>query len=159
MKKIEELQKQSNEKKPKKPRKKFIAIEFGGVFHHNMIINFIFSFILNFSFAFFVIEIFNFANYRDIIYVVGIMLVYSIIEEMYRTYILMRQFPLVLKSFGTIFFFGYIVIFFLLDQYVFIETFNFVNGTLLAFFVLFFTISRYLFGMWLRNRFRNKNMR
>ena len=159
MKKIEDLQKKDNNNNPKKPRNRFVAIEFGGFFHHNMIVNFIFTFIFNFSFAFFVIEIFNFANYNDIIYIVAMMFVYSIIEMYYRNYILMRQFPLVLKTFGMIFFFGYLLIFFILDQYVFIESFNFVNGTLLAFFVLFFTISRYIFSILLRNRFRNRNMR
>ena len=159
MKKIEELQKENKNKNPKKPRNKFISIEFGGVFHHNLIINFVFTLILNFSFAFFVIEIFNFAKYNDIIYVVALMIVYSVVEVLYRNYILMRQFPLVLRTFGMIFFFGYLLIFFALDQYVFIDSFNFVNGTLLAFFVLFFTVSRYIFSMLLRNRFRNRNMR
>ena len=156
IKKIEKLHKeQANQKKP---HQRLIAIEFGGVFHHNKYINLAFNYILNFTFAFFVIEIFNFANYRDIIYVAALMLVYSIFEEIFKTYILMRHFPLVLKSFGTIFFFGYLLIFYLLDQYVFIKTFNFVNGTLLAFFVFIFTITRYIFSQLLRNYFRSRNI-
>ncbi len=154
IKKIEKLQKEKQEQ----PRQRLIAIEFGGVFHHNRYINLVFNFILNFTFAFFVIELFNFANYKDIIYVAALMLVYSVFEELYKTYILMRQFPLVLKSFGTIFFFGYLLIFYILDQYVFVRTFNFVNGTLLAFFVLIFTLTRYLFSQLLRNYFRSRNM-
>ncbi len=159
IKKIEELQKQKQEQKPKRPRRPFLAIEFGGVFHHNRIINFVFNYILNFTFAYFVIEIFNFANYRDIIYLAALMLLYSVMEELYRMYILTRHFPLILKTFGTIFFFGYIVIFFVLDQYVFVRSFNFINGTLLAFFVLFFTLARYFFGTSLRQYFRKRNMR
>lgn len=158
IKKIEELQKQKQHN-PKKPRRPFLAIEFGGVFHHNQLINFTFSFIVNFTLAFFVIEIFNFAKYIDIIYMVGLVLIYTIVEEVYKTYILMRHFPLILRSFGTVFYFGYLVIFFILDQYVFVQSFNFVNGTLLAFFVLIFTICRYLFGTALRQYFRKRNMR
>lgn len=158
IKKIEKLQK-DKDKKQKKPHKPFIAIEFGGVFHRNRLVNFVFSFILNFTFAFFVIEIFSFAIYSDILIMLLVILTYSVLEEIYRTYILMKHFPLILKSFGTIFYFGYLLIFFILDQYVFIQDFNFVNGTLLAFFVLFFTSARYLFSTGLRQYFRKRNMR
>ena len=158
MKKIEEKQKQKQHNQ-KKPRRPFLAIEFGGVFHRNRLINLTFSFIVNFTLAFFVIEIFNFAKYIDIIYMVGLVLVYTVLEEVYKTYILMRHFPLILRSFGTVFYFGYLVIFFILDQYVFVQSFDFINGTLLAFFVLIFTICRYLFGTALRQYFRKRNMR
>ncbi len=160
IKKIEELQKQqNNDKKPQKKRPKMIAIEFGGVFHHNRYINFVFNFILNFTFAFFVIEIFNFANYHDIVIVAAMILIYSIAEEAFRTYLLIHHFPIILKSFGTIFYFGYLLIFFVLDQYVFIHNFNFINATLLAFFVLIFVLVRYLFSQGIRNYFRKYNVR
>lgn len=161
IKKLEELQKdQKGPKIPqKKPRRPMIAIEFGGVFHHNRVINFVFSFILNFTFAFFVIEIFNFAVYNDIMNLVLMIFVYSMAEEFFRTYVLMKHFSIILKSFGTVFFFGYIVIFFILDQYIFVSTFNFINETLLAFFVLIFTLSRYYFGMNVRRYLRKKEMR
>ena len=158
IKKLEELQKQ--DKKPKKrPRKPFIAIEFGGVFHHNRGINFVFGFIMNLFFAYFVIEIFQFARYTDILYLIGLVLIYSVMEEVFRTYVMMRHFPLIMRSFGTIFYFGYLLIFYLLDQYVFVSSFNFINGTLLVFFVLIFTLARYFFGTNLRRYFRHRNMR
>jgi hypothetical protein len=158
IKKIEELQKQKGQK-PKQPKRPFIALEFGGVFHHNRIINFIFSYILNFTFAYFVIELFDFAEYNDILYVALLMLIYSVLEEIFKTYILIKHFPLIIRSFGTIFFFGYILLFYILDQYVFINTFNFINATLFTFFVIIFTIARYVFGTTLRRYFRRHNMR
>ena len=158
IKKIEELQKQKD-KKPQKPRRRFIAIEFGGVFHHNRIINFLFGFILNFTFIFFIIELFEFATYRDILYMVYFVLAYSILEEIFRSYVLYKLFPLVLRSFGTVFFFGYLLIFFILDQYIFVRDFNFVNASLLVLFVIVFTILRYLFSMLLRQYFRRRNVR
>ena len=42
IKQLEEIKKQSNKQPGKKPNRKFIAFEFGGVFHHNPIINFMF---------------------------------------------------------------------------------------------------------------------
>jgi hypothetical protein len=155
MRKISEQKKQ--EKKPK--RNKLLAIEFGGVFHHNLFVNFVFSFLLNVTLAFLVIQVFQFASYRDIIYMVLLLLIYSLIEEVFRLYVLLHHFPLILKSFGTIFYFGYVLIFYLLDQYVFIDTFDFINGTLLVFFVLIFTLLRYFIGVNIRQYFRKNNMR
>ncbi len=157
--KLEELQEHQKQVPKKRPRRLLLAIEFGGVFHHNRIVNFIFGFILNFTFAYFVIEIFDFAVYNDIINMLALIFVYSVIEEIFRTYILMKHFSLIIKSFGTIFFFGYIIIFFILDQYIFIKTFSFRNGTLLAFFVLIFTLTRYFFGTYLRRYLRKQEMR
>jgi len=160
IKKLEELQKQQDpSKKKKRPRRPFFAIEFGGVFHHNRIVNFLFNLVLNFTFAYFVIEIFHFATYSDIMNLVLLIVVYSVFEEMYRTYLLTNHFSLIIRSFGTVFFFGYVLIFFLLDQYVFIQPFNFVNGTLLAFFVLIFTIIRYIFSMYVRRYLHKKELR
>lgn len=158
MKKLEELQKK-RANKPKKPRKGLIAIEFGGVFHRNRYINFAFNYLINFIFVFFVIEIFKFADYSDIMDIVTLVLIYTILEDIFRTYLLMKHFSIVLKTFGTVFYFGYLLLFFMLDQYIFVNSFNFVNAIYLAFFVLFFTISRYFFGQGIRNNFRRRNLR
>ncbi len=155
LKQLEEIKNQSKEKgQGKKPKRKFIAFEFGGVFHQNPIINFIFSYIVNLFFVYFVIEIFKFANYTDIFYLAALVLLYTVLEEGFRSYIFVRHFHIILKSFGTIFFFGYILIFFFLDQVVFVESFHFINATLLFFFVVFFTVFRYFFGLYLRRYLR-----
>lgn len=159
IKKLEELQKQQEKSGGKPPRRPFIAIEFGGVFHHNPLINFLFGFVVNLFFAYLVIELFQFADYTDLLYLALLVLLYSVAEEVFRTYVMMRHFSLVMRTFGTIFYFGYLVIFYILDQYVFLSSFRFINATLLVFFVLIFTITRYLFGTTLRRYFRRKNMR
>ncbi len=156
MKKIEELHKQQP---PKRKRQPVVAIEFGGVFHHNRFVNLIFTYILSFTFAFFILELFQFAQYNDIIDLALVILTFTIIEEVFKTFMLYRYFQLVLRSFGTIFYFGYVLIFYIIDQYIFIEGFNFVNEIVLPFFVLFFALSRYLFGQIIRNYFRRKNLR
>jgi hypothetical protein len=160
MKKLKKLQdenkKNSHKNKQKRPT---IAIEFGGVFHKNRYINLAFSAVVNLFFAYFVIEIFNFAEYHGKIYVlILLMCIYTLLEEMYRNMLLRYYFKYIIKSFGTIFFFGYLLIFFILDQFVFVEEFNFFNGTLLTFFVVIFVIVRYLFGTSVRKYFRRRKM-
>lgn len=144
MKAIEELEKLKL-KEEKKPRS-LISIEFGGVFHRNIYINFIFSYILNLSLIYIVIELFSFANYTNFIYIVILALVYTFFESIYRTYVLTNHFSFVIKSLGFIFYFGYVAIFFVLDQYIFNDAFNFVNETFLIAFVAIFTIVRYIIG-------------
>ncbi len=159
MKKLKELQDDNKQKQKKKPRQPIIAIEFGGVFHKNRYINLLFSALVNFIFAYFVIEIFDFAEYHGKIYVlILLMAIYTIIEEIYRNLLLRHYFDFIIKSFGSVFFFGYVLIFFVLDQYVFIEEFNFFNGTVLAFFVLIFVLTRYFFGTSVRRYFRKKRI-
>ncbi len=156
MKKLEEM---SKNQPPKKPRHRMIAIEFGGVFHHNRVINFVFTYILTFTIAFFITEIFNFVTYRDIIYFAGAILVFNILEEIVKTYVLMRFFRVILRTFGTVFYFIYVLMFFIIDQYLIIDTFNFINEITLAFFVLFLAIVRYMLGQLIRNFLRYQTMR
>lgn len=160
MKKLKKLQEENKKgSQDKKSRKPTIAIEFGGVFHKNRYVNLVFSAIVNLFFAYFIIEIFSFADYHDKIYVlILLMCIYTIIEEMYRNMLLRYYFKYIIKSFGTIFFFGYLFIFFVLDQFVFIQEFNFFNATLLAFFVLIFVIVRYFFGTGVRKYLRRRKL-
>jgi len=158
LKAIKELEKnKTNDDKDKK--KGFIAIEFGGVFHHNIYINFVFTFILNLTLSFLLIQLFNFATYDSIIYILLFILSYTLIEAIYRIYVLMNHFQFIVKSLGFVFFFGYIVIFFVLDQYLFIGTIDFINETLFVVFVGMFTIIRYVLSYLLRQNFRKRNLR
>lgn len=156
MKKLEEMSKNQPQKKQ---RRGIIAIEFGGVFHHNRIINFVFTYILTFTIAFFVSEIFNFVNYRDIIYFAGAILLFNIFEEILKTFILLRFFNIILRTFGTVFYFIYVLIFYTIDQYIMINSFDFINEVTLAFFVLFLAITRYILGQIIRNFLRYQTMR
>ncbi len=157
LKAIEELEK-TKLKKGKKPRN-FIAIEFGGVFHHNIIINFVFTFILNLTLIYLLIEVFNFAKYSDIIYVIILALIYTFFETIYKSYILFNHFSFVIKSLGFIFYIGYVAIFYALDVYLFQDAFSFGDETLLIAFVALFAVIRYIIGTTLIRYFRNKNLR
>lgn len=158
LKAIKELEENKN-KKGNIKKKGFIAIEFGGVFHHNLYINFAFTFILNLTLAFVLIQIFYFASYENIIYISLFILGYTLVEYVFRIYILMNHFQLIVKSLGFVFFFGYVFIFFALDQYIFGETVYFINETLFIVFVGMFTIVRYVLSYLLRQNFRKRNLR
>ena len=158
LKAIEELERLKEKEKRKKPRN-LISIEFGGVFHNNIYINFIFSFILNLTLIYLVIEIFQFAQFTDIVYVVVLALIYTFFETIYKTYVLFNHFSFVIKSLGFIFYIGYVAIFYLLDVYVFGDAFSFYNESLLIAFVAIFTLIRYIIGTMLIRYFRKKNFR
>lgn len=154
IKELEKMKKEDNEK----PRN-IISIEFGSVFHKNRYINFVFSFILNLTLIYLVIELFQFATYTNIIYVIILALVYTFFETMYRTYVLFNHFSFVLKSLGFIFYIGYVAIFYALDVYIFLDAFSFVDETLLIAFVAIFTLVRYIIGTMLIGYFRKRNLR
>jgi hypothetical protein len=158
LKAIKELEENKN-KEGNNKKKGFIAIEFGGVFHHNLYINFVFTFILNLTLAFILIQIFHFASYDSIIYITLFLLGYTLVESVFRIYVLMNHFQLIVKSLGFVFFFGYVFIFFALDQYIFGETVSFINETLFVVFVGMFTIVRYVLSYLLRQNFRKRNLR
>lgn len=158
LKAIEELEKTKQKSRESKPRN-LISIEFGGVFHHNIFINFIFSFILNFTLIYLVIEIFRFAEYTDIIYIIILAFTYTFFETFYKTYVLLNHFSFVIKSMGFVFFFGYVAIFYTLDVFVFGDLFSFYNEALLIAFVSIFTIVRYIIGNMLIKNFRKRNLR
>lgn len=153
---MNELKKQEEKKqnaKKKKPR--VLAIEFGGVYHTNVVVNFLFGYLLNLTLAFLIIELTHYAVYSSIYVFLGVMLVFSMIEYVFRNYIFMQHFKLIIQSFGTIFFFGYVLIFYLVDQFIFIQSFNFINGLVEVFFVLLFAVLRYGFGLLIRRFIRH----
>ena len=137
----------------------FIAIEFGGVFHHNIFVNFVFNFILNLTLAFSINEIFHFITFDSIIVFIVFMLLYTATETFYRSYILMNYFQFVIKTFGFIFYFGYVAIVYMLEAFVFVDTLNFEEGSYLVVFVGMFTIIRYVLGSLIRQNFRKRNLR
>jgi len=159
LKAIQELEENKIQEEGVKSRKGFIAIEFGGVFHHNLYVNFIFNFIFNLTLTYLLIELFNFATYDSIIYVILFILSYTIIESVFRIYVLMNHFQFIIKSVGFVFFFGYVIIFFILERYLFIGTIDFADESVFVVFVGMFTTIRYVLSYLLRQNFRKRNLR
>lgn len=151
MKKLEEISKKQSQKKQ---NRRIISLEFGGVFHQNRYINFIFTYILTFTIAFFLTELFNFVTYHDILYFAAVILVFNIFEEIVKSYVMTRHFRIILRTFGTVFYFIYLLLFYILDQYIFIRSFNFINEIVLAFFVLLLAVLRYIMGQLIKKYLR-----
>lgn len=137
-----EASKQKQKKKPKK-HKRMIAIEFGTMFHSNFIINFMAYYSLNLLVIYAVVTLFNFGNFRDLTSVLLFVLAYTVFELLFRTYVLLNHFKFVLRTFGFIFYFGYVTIFYLIEQYLFPRSVVFFDASLLLVFVGMFIVFRY----------------
>lgn len=144
---LEEKKKQ----KGKKPRKRnIIAIEFGSIFHHNPWLNLLGYFVLNMTVIYTVLTVFQFGEVNTLLTVILFSLSYTLLEFAFRTYILMKHFKIVLKTFGFIFYFGYLIIFYLLNTYVFIENVAIYDEISIVVFVGMFILSRYIISKLIR---------
>lgn len=155
--KLEEVKKQQDGKKSKMP--KMITIEFGGVFHPNLIVNTVFYFILNLAIMSILFEVLSFAVYQDSIFIIMFVAAYTLLEMMFRIYMMTHHLRLVFKTFGLIFYIGYLFIFYILDSFVFDRYLYFLNETLLVVFVAIFALIRYVISFYIRQNFRKRNLR
>lgn len=156
-KKLEELLKtikaleEKKKQESKKPRKRnVIAIEFGSIFHHNPWLNLLGYFVLNMTVIYTVLTVFQFGEFNTLLTVILFSLSYTLLEFAFRTYILMRHFKIVLKTFGFIFYFGYLIIFYVLNAYVFIENVAIYDEVSIVVFVGMFILTRYIISKLIR---------
>ena len=158
---IEQLKElEENQKKlKKKKRRNFISIEFGGVYHPNGIINFLFSVIVNISLAYLVIQTFDFATFDNIYFFIYFIVAYSILEGLVKTYITIKFFAIIIKTFGFILYFSYITLFYILDVFVFVGNFTFHHEYHLVAFATIFIIIRYIIGTSIKRYLRRSLVR
>lgn len=156
--KLEQVKKEQEGKK-KRPMPKMITIEFGGAFHPNLIVNTVFYFILNLAIMSVLFEMLSFAVYQDSIFIIMFVAVYTLLEMIFRIYMMTHHLRLVFKTFGLIFYIGYLFIFYLLDMFVFERYLYFLNETLLVVFVAIFALIRYIISFYIRQNFRKRNLR
>jgi hypothetical protein len=156
-KKLEELLKtikaleEKKKQEGKKPRKRsVIAIEFGSIFHHNPWLNLLGYFVLNMTVIYTVLTVFQFGEFNTLLTVILFSLSYTLLEFAFRTYVLMRHFTIVLKTFGFIFYFGYLIIFYLLNAHVFIENVAIYDEVSIVVFVGMFILTRYIISKLIR---------
>ncbi len=159
LKTIQELEKERRNKQKKGPKRKMIAIEFGGVYHPNIIVHFLFSLILNLSLSYIIIVLFNFASFSTIYTYILFILLYTVLEEFVRYLITFYLLGYVIKSFGFIFFMAYLLLFIFLDQFVIVDSFAFTNEYHIVAFATIFVIIRYVLGTAIRRNFRNRKLR
>lgn len=158
LKELKELDEESK-KSGKKRRRSLLTIEFGGVYHPNRIVNFLFSLLINISLSYTIISLFNFVEFENLYHYMGFIVTYSVIEWYVRDFITRRYLHLIIKSFGMIFYFSYLTLIFLLDYFVFVGNFTFKHATNVVAFLTIFVIVRYIIGTAIRRHFRRQLMR
>ena len=146
---VEEEKRKNN--KGRKPKKRMIAIEFGSMFHTNHVVNFMVYYTLNLLVIYSVATLFNFGTFRGLNTVLLFVLAYTATELVFRAYILSNHFKIVLKSFGFIFYFGYVTIFYIIEQYLFPQSVVFLEASLFLVFVGMFIVFRYMITQLIKN--------
>ncbi len=148
LKKLEEEKKKTSRKSK---ANRMIMVEFGASFHSNGFINFIMYFLMNLVVITGLFELFNLVDFqRTLGSVVLFALLYTFLEMLFRNYVLLNHFRFVLRTFGFIFFFGYLTIFFLLERYAF-EFITFPTETHIILFVAVFITVRYVLSHLIRH--------
>ena len=149
LKKLEE-EKQKTSRKRKGPSR-MIMVEFGATFHSNGLINFLMYFSMNLVVIMGLFELFNLVDFqRDLFSVLLFVLLYTFLEMLFRNYVLLNHFRFVMRTFGFIFFFGYLTLFFLLERYAF-GFITFPTETHIILFVAVFITVRYVLSHLIRH--------
>ncbi len=153
LKQLKELQQQKNNLQQKQsPKPKVLMVEFGARFHPNGLINYTMYYLLNLVIIYSFSEIYEFFSFSgsliDLLLFIG---VYTLIEIIFRTYIVTHHFKFVLRTFGFVFFLGYLTIFFFLEQYLFSGLFGFTNENLFVIFIASLVLIRYIISHLMRH--------
>lgn len=142
---IDKVKKQNEEERKKhtiKPKGTIVKINLASVYSNNFWVNLLFSFLINFIVIFSVLKLFDFAIISDDTYIIYLVFVFTFVEEFYKRYLFAKQIKLVLFTSGLVFTFINIVIFYLLDIFVFANQFSFNNYLNPIAFVVFFQVIR-----------------
>lgn len=142
-KKEKETQKKQVIKKGKKNR--LIMIKIGGAFHANFFVNFILTYFINLTLIMTLMTLLFLGSFPDALWVpLTFTFVYSVSEFLFRELIMLNYTSLVIRSFGTLLYFGYVILFYLIDQFVFSFHQIFNGEAEVAAFTGIFMIVRYL---------------
>lgn len=127
IKKLVDASKETDQNKESKKKKRFVMIKLGGAFHPNFIVNFIITYLVNLVLTIGLFNLLNLGRFPDALWVpIAFVFVYSLTEYVFRELMIANYSKLVLVSFGSIFYLGYVVLFYLVDAWVFfnIQVFN-----------------------------------
>jgi hypothetical protein len=148
---VEEEKRKKGQKRGPRESRKIIALEFGGAFHHNVYLNFIAFYMLNLTLIYSIVQIFNFGRFQNLETLLLYVAIYTVLETFFKAYILMNHIQFVLKTFGFIFYFGYLSLFYIIDVYIFPNSVGFMSETLFVVFVGMFVVFRYILTQLIKN--------
>jgi uncharacterized membrane protein len=146
------IQETKNDKEPLKKQgtkkgknNRLIMIKIGGAFHANFFINFILTYFINLTLIMTLMTLLFLGSFPAALWVpLTFTFVYSLSEFLFRELIMLNYTSLVIKSFGTLLYFGYVILFYLIDQFVFSFHQIFNGEAEVAAFTGIFMIVRYL---------------
>jgi len=151
---IKQLEEEQKKNKKKTPKGMFV-IEFGGVYHPNLIINFLFSLLMNISIAVLIVELFNYAEYINEFVFILFVFTYTVIEGFVKYFMTVYYIQYVIKTFGFLYYLAYIGIFYITDMYLFTgNLFRFTHEYTFVAFTTIFVIGRYILGTSIRRHIR-----
>lgn len=128
---IEQVKKQNEEEKRKQkknigPRRKIVLkVNLGMEYSSNMFVNLLVSFVVNFLIIFGLLNIFPFAYYSTVVYILLFASIFTLYEELYRKYLIRNFMSIVIFSSGLIYFFMNLILFYFLDLAIFGNNFYF----------------------------------
>ena len=142
---IDKVKKQNEEEKKKylnQPKQRVVKINLASTFSNNFWINLIFSFLINFIVIFSLLKIFDFAVIKQDLYIIYIVVIFTILEEIYKKYLFTKQVGVVIFTSGLIFTLINVFIFYMIDLFVFVNDFSFIDYTDPIVFVIIFQVIR-----------------
>jgi uncharacterized membrane protein YvlD (DUF360 family) len=139
--------------KKKKPRRTLFLLEIGSPYLKNPILNHVISIIVNTFILLFLATIIPLMS-GEFIGIVLFSIIYTIIEDIVKKNLTFKIFPLVIGTFGFVFLFINMLLFWVLWTSIFSDTITFVNEVSFATMVLAFTALRFPFSMLLKNLLR-----
>lgn len=151
---IDKVKKQNEEEKKKQklaPKSTIVKINLASSFASNFWMNMIYSFLVNFIVIFSLLKLFDFETTSNDIYILYIVGIFTIVEEFYKKYLLAKQVKIVLYTSGLVFTFFNILIFYIIDLFVFKDAFSFNNYLYpIAFVILFQAIRAVVKNIYIR---------
>lgn len=135
--------KKGSKSKQSKPKKRLLMIQLGGAFHGNFFVNLIFLYLVNLVVIIGLLEGLNLGQFPPEIWMpMTFVLIYTISEVLFKEFMVKRFSKWILMSFGFIFYFGYVILFYLVDVLIFFDDPIFAGAAELAVFTLLFMLVR-----------------
>lgn len=156
---IDKVKKQNEEerkKHTKQPKGAMVRINLASAYSSNFWVNAIFSFLVNFIVIFSLLKLFDFATITSDVYIIYIVLIFTTLEEAYKRYLFTKRIKLILFTSGLIFTLINLVIFYVLDLFIFVHDFSFTNYLdPFAFVILFQVLRSVIKNLYIRLNSRN----
>lgn len=140
--KVKKQNEEERKKHSKPPKGTVVRINLASAYSSNFWVNLIFSFLVNFIVIFSLLKLFDFASITSDVYIIYIVLIFTTLEEAYKKYLFTKKVKIILFTSGLIFTLLNLIIFYVLDIFIFVHDFSFTNYLDPIAFVILFQVLR-----------------